>query len=52
MWTGDNLGTWEHMDVGLKMVLANSLGGFSFAGGVSSRTISLTYLLMYIHIRS
>lgn len=33
MWTGDNLGTWEHMDVGLKMVLANSLGGMSFAGG-------------------
>ena len=33
MWTGDNLGTWEHMEVGLKMVLANGLGGMSFAGG-------------------
>ncbi|THG94440.1 hypothetical protein EW145_g8138 [Phellinidium pouzarii] len=32
MWTGDNLGTWEHMDVGLKMVLANNLGGMSFSG--------------------
>ncbi|KAI5122326.1 hypothetical protein M0805_002493 [Coniferiporia weirii] len=32
MWTGDNLGTWEHMAVGLKMVLANSLGGMAFSG--------------------
>nr|BAV90144.1 alpha-glucosidase [Pholiota microspora] len=32
MWTGDNLGTWEHMAVGLKMVLSNGLGGLSFAG--------------------
>lgn len=32
MWTGDNMGTWEHMAVGIKMVLANSIGGFSFAG--------------------
>lgn len=32
MWTGDNLGTWEHMAVGVKMVLALNLGGFSFAG--------------------
>ncbi|KAI8978216.1 alpha-glucosidase [Trametes punicea] len=32
MWTGDNLGTWEHMRVGVKMVLANNIGGFSFAG--------------------
>lgn len=32
MWTGDNLGTWEHMAVGIKMVLANNIGGFSFAG--------------------
>ncbi|TRM68910.1 glycoside hydrolase family 31 protein [Schizophyllum amplum] len=32
MWTGDNLGTWEHMAVGLKMVLANSIGGMPFAG--------------------
>ena len=33
MWTGDNLGTWEHMEVGLKMVLANSIAGMSFSGG-------------------
>ncbi|ESK89413.1 glycoside hydrolase family 31 protein [Moniliophthora roreri MCA 2997] len=32
MWTGDNLGTWEHMAVGIKMVLANGIGGFAFAG--------------------
>jgi len=32
MWTGDNLGTWEHMAVGVKMVLSNGLGGLSFAG--------------------
>ena len=32
MWTGDNLGTWEHMAVGIKMVLANSLAGMSFSG--------------------
>ncbi|KAI0944115.1 hypothetical protein AcV7_002026 [Taiwanofungus camphoratus] len=32
MWTGDNLGTWEHMAVGVRMVLANNIGGFSFAG--------------------
>ncbi|KAF9478104.1 glycoside hydrolase family 31 protein [Pholiota conissans] len=32
MWTGDNLGTWEHMAVGLKMVLSNGLAGLSFAG--------------------
>ncbi|KIJ66056.1 glycoside hydrolase family 31 protein [Hydnomerulius pinastri MD-312] len=32
MWTGDNLGTWEHMAVGVKMVLANGLGGMGFAG--------------------
>lgn len=32
MWTGDNLGTWEHMAVGIKMVLANNLAGFSFSG--------------------
>ncbi|PCH35732.1 glycoside hydrolase family 31 protein [Wolfiporia cocos MD-104 SS10] len=32
MWTGDNLGTWEHMAVGVRMVLVNNIGGFSFAG--------------------
>lgn len=37
MWTGDNLGTWEHMAVGVKMVLANNIGGFSFAGCKSQR---------------
>ncbi|KAK2464423.1 hypothetical protein APHAL10511_003571 [Amanita phalloides] len=32
MWTGDNLGTWEHMAVGIKMVLANGIAGMSYAG--------------------
>ncbi|QRV83994.1 glycoside hydrolase family 31 protein [Ceratobasidium sp. AG-Ba] len=32
MWTGDNLGTWEHMAVGVKMVLANGIAGMTFAG--------------------
>ncbi|KAH0829071.1 glycoside hydrolase family 31 protein [Lanmaoa asiatica] len=32
MWTGDNLGTWEHMAVGMKMVLSNGLAGMVFSG--------------------
>ncbi|KAF8058741.1 glycoside hydrolase family 31 protein [Lyophyllum atratum] len=32
MWTGDNLGTWEHMAVGVKIVLSVSIGGMSYAG--------------------
>ncbi|KAF8435139.1 alpha-glucosidase [Boletus edulis BED1] len=32
MWTGDNLGTWEHMAVGVKMVLSNGLAGMVFSG--------------------
>jgi mannosyl-oligosaccharide alpha-1,3-glucosidase len=32
MWTGDNLGTWEHMAVGVKMVLANGIAGMTFGG--------------------
>jgi len=32
MWTGDNLGTWEHMAVGIKMVLSNGIAGMAFAG--------------------
>ncbi|KAF7294010.1 Glycoside hydrolase family 31 protein [Mycena kentingensis (nom. inval.)] len=32
LWTGDNLGTWEHMTVGNKMVLSNSIAGMSFVG--------------------
>lgn len=34
LWTGDNLGTWEHMAVGIPMVLSNSIGGMSFVGGL------------------
>jgi alpha 1,3-glucosidase len=32
MWTGDNLGTWEHMAVGIKMVLSNGIAGMTFGG--------------------
>ncbi|PFH44771.1 glycoside hydrolase family 31 protein [Amanita thiersii Skay4041] len=32
MWTGDNLGTWEHMAVGIKMVLSNGIAGMTFSG--------------------
>ena len=32
MWTGDNLGTWEHMAVGVQMTLSNSIAGMPFAG--------------------
>ncbi|KAI0035606.1 glycoside hydrolase family 31 protein [Vararia minispora EC-137] len=32
MWTGDNLGTWEHMAVGIKMVLSSNIAGMVFAG--------------------
>ena len=44
MWTGDNLGTWEHMAVGVKMVLANGLGGLSFAG--CKYSIGCTYYIL------
>jgi alpha 1,3-glucosidase len=33
MWTGDNMGTWDHMAVGVKMVLANGIAGMTFGGG-------------------
>lgn len=33
-WTGDNLGTWEHMAVGIPMVLSNGIAGMVFSGGV------------------
>ncbi|PWN41673.1 alpha-glucosidase II precursor [Ceraceosorus guamensis] len=31
-WTGDNLGTWEHLAVSVPMILANNVGGMSFTG--------------------
>jgi len=48
MWTGDNLGTWEHMAVGVKMVLANGLGGLSFAGCKSLSQLSAPYLYLNV----
>ena len=32
MWTGDNLSTWEHMAVGISMVLSNNIAGMGFSG--------------------
>ncbi|PWZ00009.1 putative alpha-glucosidase II precursor [Testicularia cyperi] len=32
IWTGDNLGTWEHLAVSVPMILANNVGGMSFCG--------------------
>ncbi|KZT41930.1 alpha-glucosidase [Sistotremastrum suecicum HHB10207 ss-3] len=32
MWTGDNMGTWEHMAIGVPMVLSNGIAGMTFSG--------------------
>ncbi|KAG0702926.1 glycoside hydrolase superfamily [Suillus ampliporus] len=32
MWMGDNISTWEHMAVGIKMVLTNGVAGMLFSG--------------------
>ncbi|GJJ08411.1 hypothetical protein Clacol_002627 [Clathrus columnatus] len=32
IWTGDNMGTWEHMAVGIPMVLSNGIAGMTFSG--------------------
>ncbi|CAO1625705.1 unnamed protein product [Parajaminaea phylloscopi] len=32
IWTGDNLGTWEHLAVSVPMILANNIAGMSFCG--------------------
>jgi len=50
MWTGDNLGTWEHMAVGIKMVLANGVGGMPFAGCKSSLLSSPSHSLLIIRL--
>ena len=38
IWTGDNLGTWEHMAVGIPIVLSNGIAGMTFSGGGSFPT--------------
>jgi alpha 1,3-glucosidase len=48
MWTGDNLGTWEHMAVGIPMVLSNSIAGMSFAGGLEFCHISSSKLTGFL----
>lgn len=45
MWTGDNMGTWEHMEVGVKMVLANGIAGMSFGGG---QFILLNFVIIFL----
>lgn len=32
IWTGDNLGTWEHFANSVPMILQNGMGGMSFCG--------------------
>lgn len=32
IWTGDNLGTWEHLAVSVPMILSNNVAGMSFCG--------------------
>ncbi|WFD28597.1 glucan 1,3-alpha-glucosidase [Malassezia nana] len=32
VWTGDNMGTWEHFAGSVPMILANGIGGMSFCG--------------------
>ncbi|KAF8750413.1 Galactose mutarotase-like [Rhizoctonia solani] len=39
MWTGDNMGTWEHMAVGIRMVLTSNIAGMSFAEPMSEDTL-------------
>lgn len=35
MWTGDNLGTWEHLASTVPMLLTNGISGMTFSGGKS-----------------
>ncbi|KAF8341539.1 alpha-glucosidase [Cantharellus anzutake] len=32
IWTGDNLGTWEHMAAGIRMILSDGIAGMTFSG--------------------
>jgi len=32
MWTGDNLGTWEHLQSTVPMLLTNGIAGMTFSG--------------------
>ena len=35
IWTGDNMGTWEHMAVGIRMTLSDGIAGMTFSGCTS-----------------
>src|SRR5258706_3545489 len=47
IWTGDNLGTWEHMAIGIPMVLSNGIAGMTFSGG--SSTSNMTHRGLDLH---
>lgn len=32
VWTGDNLGTWDHLKGSFPMILSNGVGGITFCG--------------------
>lgn len=40
IWTGDNMGTWEHLAVATPMILANSIAGMTFNGGRSFEVLA------------
>lgn len=40
IWTGDNMGTWEHLAVATPMILANSIAGMTFNGGRSLEVLA------------
>ena len=50
MWTGDNLGTWEHMTAGVQMVLANGIAGMTFGGCKPSQPLARFQLLTVRHV--
>ena len=38
IWTGDNLGTWAHLEGSFPMLLSLGIAGMTFSGGQSSYT--------------
>jgi hypothetical protein len=46
----DNLGAWEHIAVGIKMVLVNGVGGMRFAGVGPSFSPSPSPSLLIIYL--
>lgn len=46
IWTGDNMGTWEHLAVATPMILANSIAGMTFNGGKGHRALTLSLCML------